>query len=84
MDTKPFGTLRHRSFPYFLLRAGLVLAAALLSVALRLLLPRPFTGGGFWSDFGQGALVTITLVPLVLAAIYGGRLIRRGWTVLPR
>jgi len=84
MNTPPFGTLRHKSLPYFLLRVAMLLAGALLFVGLRWLLPRPDMGGGFWSDFGQGALVTISFVPVILAAIYGGRLIRRGWTMLPR
>ncbi len=85
MRASVFGPLTYKSFPYFMLRVGIILIGFAVSVLLRVAIPMSDASetGGFWSDFAYGALLMLTFVPVLLALAYGGRLIRLLWTVVP-
>lgn len=86
MATQSFGTIKHRSFAYFLLLVATGLVGIAGTVLLKLALEplaAEVEGTGFWPDFIRGSLTSISLVPGVVAVVAGRRLIRRLWTVLP-
>lgn len=80
------GTIRHRSFAYFLLLAAAGLSGLLLAMALKQLFAVVLLKVGGtepWADIASSVHATIQIVVIWLALVSGRKLIWRFWTVVP-